>query len=36
MFYSVCHTRHAVLVAKISDIDVEGGTGLVRLWIMNE
>lgn len=36
MLYSVSHAGHAILIAKVANIDIEGGTGLVRLRIMNQ
>lgn len=36
MLNSVCHSRHAVFVTEVSDIDIEGRAGLVCLRIMNK
>lgn len=36
MFHSVGHAGHVVFVAEVADIDVEGGTGLVRLGIVDK
>jgi len=34
VFDSVGHARHVLLVAKVSDIAIQGGAGLIRLWIV--
>lgn len=36
MLYSVSHARHTLFVAEVSDIDVEGGAGLVCVGIMDQ
>jgi hypothetical protein len=36
VFYSMCHARHAILVAEVADIDIKGCTGLVCLGVMDE
>jgi hypothetical protein len=36
MLYRVSHSRHAVLIAKASDIDIHGSAGLVRLWVVDQ
>lgn len=36
MFYGVGHTGHSSLIAEVADIDIQGGTGLVGIRVMDE
>lgn len=36
MFHSVGHPGHALLIAEVSDMNVEGSASLVSLKVMNK
>lgn len=36
MFHGMGHTGHIGLIAEVADIAVEGGAGLVRVWVVHQ
>jgi hypothetical protein len=36
MFHGMGHAGHPVLIAEVANVDIEGGTGLVCLGIMDQ